>query len=276
MINRAIRRARRLFSLKERVSDSPWDIIDRIGTGAACYCELDQYAHEVGFRFNSWNPFVNTARHIALGNYSYQESPLYSFYSRWHPGTAAAGLIGFQNAPSVFAEWPVRAAHAVPWMTLDLAAAVRHVDFWTHRDYAPHGVHEVSMNRAYKYGGPVDDDIGKLEVRRYTILISSLRERGYDARLGYVRNIILKRGAQLLFVTKGGGMHRTVAMYGLGHKVIPAVPKALIDIDAAADWPQVRSGLWDVSDAKAYFNHLFDFDYGKWARRQNIEMPGAA
>ena len=79
---------------------------------------------------------------------------------------------------------------------------------------------------------------------------------------------VLKRGDDIRFLNSGGGLHRTVVMSVLGSDVIPARHDRpwVIDVDQAADWPGVRSGMWTEGQARAYVDYLFEFDGQEWAR----------
>lgn len=61
-------------------------------------------------------------------------------------------------------------------------------------------------------------------------------------------------------------------MAALGYQHIPAVLQRayVVDVDMAAFWPQVVSGLWTMNEVIAYLDYLFDFDSRGWARSQGL------
>ena len=119
--------------------------------------------------------------------------------------------------------------------------------------------------------GPYAEKKMLLELKRLFFLADALRSKGFNRAYGDCLFRVFRRHGEFRFVPDGGGYHRTVVMAALGYPWISArffLAPALIDVDEAEYWPQVRRGVWTKAQAIAYFNHLFDYNSRDWVRQQ--------
>ena len=105
-------------------------------------------------------------------------------------------------------------------------------------------------------------------------LLASVKNKGYNMNIkpyDGVKGYVLTRENDhriLIF----SGQHRVAVMAALNSESIPVrfVNKLIIDQAGVDQWPLVRQGLWNKEDALLYFNHLFEFDSGAWAKEQGL------
>lgn len=269
----AVRRELRdLLRLPPPLLSSPEMALARRSERAAFRCPLERCAHPIGLPIGRWNPFVATAREILAGRAaSVEGSTLDRYYRAFQPRNAGEALLGFVDAPPELRRSHPTAALCTPWQQLMPQEIGSKVRAWVQADHHEHGVPDVNLDHGFKYFGPVDNRLAALEFERLRALTASLQQHGYQRRRGDVFVEVLKRDHEYLFLTSGGGMHRTVASAAVGLTEVPARPVApLIDVNRASDWPNVRSGLWSLTRAKRYFHHLFDFDFLGWAVRHRL------
>lgn len=115
--------------------------------------------------------------------------------------------------------------------------------------------------------GPVSYEKGEFEFKRLISVYKSIKN-GYNRFLGDIGVRILRSGEDYIFTMGGGGLHRTAAIAGMGHKTFPAqfkVPNFLADTKDVEYWPHVLSGLWSKKKALAHADYLFRFDSKSWA-----------
>lgn len=246
---------------------------ERGGESGAFLCPTAHCVHVTGLSLapGAWHPFRETLREsLESGHARYEGSILEHFYAVWRPETAGQGFPGLETVPEIFHRLPPACVHLSPWMAWTRETAERNYITWNLRDWKEHGADHLDPARdGFPDFGPVSPRLGAFEYARLTNLAISLNRDGYQRERGDVRVQVVKRGEEVRFLTYGGGYHRTVAMDVLGHDVIPARHNWpwLIDVDEAPDWPGVRSGLWTEVQARAYVDHLFEFDSQAWAKR---------
>ncbi len=268
----------RVRSAEVPLLDDPIECLYRIQGGgrAAFRLAIDQCTHQSGLNHyrSGWNPFVTTARDVLIGVQThFPGSVLEDYYQRFQPRSAAEALAGFGMAPRAFRELPPACLFLSPWTAWSSSEVLALTRLWARMDGAEHGASlRESATLRLKFFGPVPKSIGEFEFSRIERVLASLQAKGFDRTLGDVHIKLLKRGSELRYLTDGGGFHRVIAAHAAGMDELPATftqPYA-IDIDAAADWPHVRSGLWSEAEARAYVDHLFEFDMRTWAMSRDL------
>ena len=248
------------------------------GKPAAFQCPIRHTCNQNGLSYSprGWHPFVATLHEYAAGEITgYEGSILEEFYERYQPAHAAAAIAGFARAPEVYTRYPAHIYRLAPWKSRTPEEEDRVVRGWSEGDSTEHGGPERGWTLdadGYPYHGPVSLRRGQLEYERLVRTWESLRTVGYDRSMGHACFVMLRRGDERRFLGRGDGSHRTAAMSALGHARIPAVflESHMVDIDMAASWPQVKRGIWTEEEARAYFNHLFDFDSRAWALKEGF------
>jgi hypothetical protein len=247
------------------------------GNGPAAFlCEMSRCIQVTGFSLApaAWHPLRETLREsLESGQPRFEGSVLDRFYAAWRPQNAAQAYPGFADAPRSFDRLPPACVHLLPWMAWTPAQAEHYYMEWNLRDWKEHGADHLAPGRdGFPDFGPVSRELGQFEYARLRTLHESLKRDGYRRELGDVRVLVLSRGDDVRFLHYGGGYHRTVAMNVLGSDMIPArhVYGWIIDVDEAADWPGVRSGLWSEAQARAWVDYLFEFDSRAWARAAGL------
>jgi hypothetical protein len=245
---------------------------ERGGGTAAFFCQTSRCVQVTGLSLApaAWHPLRETLRESVESCYDrFDGSVLDRFYAAWRPHNAAQAFPGLAQVPARFDSFPPACVHLVPWMAWSPAQAERYLTQWNLRDWKEHGAGHLNPARdGFPDFGPVSRELGRFEYARLGKLLESLQRDGYQREFGDVRVQVLSRGDDVRFLNYGGGYHRTVAMNALGHDVMPAQHTYpwVIDVDEAADWPGVRSGLWNEAQARAYVDYLFEFDSHAWAR----------
>jgi hypothetical protein len=231
-----------------------------------------------GFGRARWHPFSETALSILHGEaQGYQGSILERYYHVWQPADAASAVIGLPCSARTLRSVPPHGYYAVPWLDVAPDAALSMTESWHSRDLSQQGHGPTCIgDLGFNGHGPVAEPLGETEFRRIARLVRSIGRRGFD-RPGSdgVQVDILLRGDESRFVNCGG-QHRTAVMDAMGAEHVPARRRHVVDRDHAADWPNVRSGLWTLAEALRYFDHLFDFDSRQWAAARGLCEPAAA
>jgi hypothetical protein len=246
----------------------------RGGKEAAFYCPLNQSAHPVGFNFrdDAWHPFVETLKEYQDGKVTtYEGSTLKKFFDNWRPQNAHEALVGFENAPSQFKEFPPHLFHLTPWLSKTPSEKDKQIRRVYRNDHAQHGLDDLGIEGGCKHYGPVSRVKGQLEFDRLVGVYRSLKDRGYDRKHGDVRVRPVKQGSELIFLNRGG-YHRMAAMVALGYEKVPArfANPWFIDVEDVDYWPQVRRGLWSREEALLYVDHLFNFRSKRWVQNQGL------
>jgi hypothetical protein len=274
------RRLRALLRQPPPLVDGPLEAFARRSENAAFSCSLDRFTHPTGWAFARWNPFVAAAREIVNGlANTFQGSILDRYYRIAQPRDAADALFGFTDPPAGLNGAHPVAALCTPWASLGPSAIVPLTHRWVLNDHREHGHEGVGLEAGFKWFGPVTRVLGEIEFARLIALVDSLQRHGYRRRRGDVLVNVLRRGDDYRVVNSGGGLHRTATATAIGMGSLPVRPVGrLIDVDLAADWPNVRNGLWSVQQARRFVDHLFDFDCRDHARalgllRQADERP---
>jgi hypothetical protein len=245
----------------------------RGGKPATFPCPVGSCVDVNGLNFNprGWHPFTAALEEMLMGRSSaYAGSVLERFYSTWRPANARDALIDAAAAPPKFAEFPPHMIYLFPWSSRTAEEAEQAVRTNMYNDNIQHGHPELNGGDTLplKHHGPVPPAMGEFEYGRLRKLLDSIATHGYSPdKGGAVRVLALRRGDDMRFLSFGGGLHRTAVMRALGQDRVPATLQQpwILDADEIGKWPQVRGGDWDLRSARAYIDHLFDFDARGWA-----------
>ena len=247
----------------------PVEAVYRAGFGTAVISVPLQSIRwsRIGLRLDDdRNPFVALVRaHLSGAGTGYPGSALQRHYDDWRPATTgdALGLARSDASPGL--DHPA-ASLALPWApqagTLDPSERLRLADIWNRRESAATGT-VLGIDQGHKHFGPVSEELGQLEYKRYTQLADSMATRGFLPYMNgeYVGVQILTTGEEWVAVVTGPGLHRAVVAAALGvDPLVVAVYKlpAIVHRAEALSWPGVRSGLFSAADARAVFDRFVD------------------
>jgi hypothetical protein len=275
---------RRVGLRNDRNTVEPPPLVDSVEEAlsnkkAQFWCPIDLCLCENGRAFGErrWHPLSETAKAILGGaSVAYKGSILERYYQTWQPQDAASAVIGLSQSALALRAFPPHGYHMVPWGSRPLQEMLDLTEIWHARDMSEHGHRVLGIARyGFNGHGPVSEALGQVEFSRVMALVRGIRKHGYDRTSGLShgdRGVcvgLLKRGQEQRFIN-GGGLHRTAVMHALGRSHIPAKCMGVIDRDEAADWASVRSGLWTLTEALRYFDHLFDFDTRAWAEERGL------
>ena len=127
------------------------------------------------------------------------------------------------------------------------------------QDKTEHGLSLVCHgHQAY---GPVSNDKVRLEAKRLTKVLESIKKVGYDINYGLPRGYFLIDidGSWIFHVV--GGKHRMAALIYLGWKNIPCLlqpsfPRTVY-LERLQEWPGVKNKNFSEEDAKEIFYSYF-------------------
>ena len=249
-------------------------------------CPIDLCLLENGRAYGSrrWNPATETALSILQGaRDAYEGSILARYYATWQPPDAASAVIGLPRSARGLRTLPAHGFYVVPWRNASPADVLSDAERWHARDLLEHGHRLLGIERVGFNGhGPVSVALGRAEYGRISRLVRSIAQHGFVHDAGAagdsgIRVEVLWRGQEPRFIIRGG-LHRTAVLDAYGHSHVPATlyTTKAADVADAADWPQVRSGLWTRDEAARYVDHLFDFDSRHWAAARGLCAKGAA
>jgi hypothetical protein len=210
------------------------------------------------------NPFVATVREYLAGEVTtYEGSALERHYREFQPETVGEAWGTDPSDASPGLSQPA-ASMALPWTaaagTLDPTDRLRFVDSWNRRESHATGT-VMGLEHGHKHFGPVTEEFGRLEYRRYTELADKVAAEGFVPYMGgeYVGVQILVDGERWAAVATGPGLHRSAAAAATGvDPLIVAVdkrPTIVNRVDAPA-WPGVRSGLFRLDDSLSWFDRF--------------------
>ncbi|WP_166259536.1 hypothetical protein [Marinobacter salicampi] len=247
----------------------------RGGENALFKCPVNRLVELKGFGFGEqkWHPMVNVTNGYNQYGYDVADRLLSKYYRTHHPDNAAEALPGFADSPALFAEAPSHIYYLAPWNARSAETIDSLARAWTYQENVANGRDDLFLDpHGFMMHGPVHRAKRKLELRRLTQLVDSIRNNGFSP--GANINVrVLKRNDELLFVVNGGGHHRASVVAALGYEWVPArfyPGPIIIDVAEAELWPSVRSGVWSIHQARAYVDYLFDFDSRAWAESRGL------
>ncbi|MBL8552648.1 MAG: hypothetical protein JNL41_00110 [Phenylobacterium sp.] len=216
--------------------------------------------HHFGLAADGCHPFVRAA---AAGR-DCPEAPdsaivevLRAYYDRVIPGNAADWLGLWPASASPDLLWAPPWAATLPWQTQTPAEwrAAREKGVPNENRLAGR---ELSIRDGWHACGPVSDQKAAVEAHRVGRLLASLQEHGlrrHDGRDGDIDAVLLRgEGVQRWWVNSGH--HRAAVMSALGYETAPVRIRRVVDLRDVAQWPQVRSGLFQAADAARIVERL--------------------
>lgn len=231
------------------------------------------YPYLMSYGPQGWHPFVAVLREY-LDNPAlrYQDSVLRRYYERFQPKTVLDVFLppeeqGAAQRETRFAQLAIPPHLPIfPW------------DPSIYQDEGEVGLDASHGNQGF---GPVSAAKGELEFRRLTVILDSIRARGYQPTGGHdgdIRGYLLLTDDDYRFVIRQG-FHRTAALAALGMEVIRvkfflAYPRAVYLHDLP-HWPQVKYGNVDAATAAAIFHKFFTEDGTSRAERLGLQREAA-
>ncbi len=243
---------------------------------AAFVCPIKDLTYLIGFGLapKGWHPFLATLQEYRSGlSTCYGDSILKTYYESWQPQNAQEAYAGFNEAPKSFAKLAPHLLYLLPWRSHDPSEVTRNIEYWSSLDNLEHGRPDLHfLKHGLGFFGPTATAKGELEYRRLIYIYEEIKIHGYNRSYGDINLVLLRRGSEFRYITDGQGYHRAIAIAALDHETLPARFRNpfIIDVKDADYWPQVRSGIWERSEAVAYFNYLFDFDSYSWASERGL------
>ncbi len=243
---------------------------------AAVQIEVSKVVNPQGFSFStdlgSWNPFVQC---LMEGDNGYEHSILKKYYTAFNPKNAQEALIANFQKPFSLAAAPYYASRfLIPWSTVSIDKATRSVESIAKNENREHANSSTGIEGGDLLLGPVSEEKGRIEYKRYHLIYQSIKTNGYQrngSNDGDIKVYVLERDGDYRYLVNSGA-HRMTAVSACGLKEVPArlLCAKIIKEEEVIFWPQVQMGLWDEENALIYFNHLFDFDACDWAKKCNI------
>lgn len=245
-----------------------------IGLAVSYDCPLEKCVSANGFSFSEegFHPFVAALRDIGSRSNpsSYADSLLERYYQAWAPKNGRTVYPGFEDAPDGLEAVPAITIHS-PWME----ASPEHRQVLMERTIAFENAAadepDLPPSAGYGLHGPVTPTKGQLEYRRLLKVFNSVKDKGFDRAVSRedITAIAIERNGDYRFCIMHG-QHRMAALAVLDYKQAPINLTKLLHFDEIEHWPQVYRGVWGLSQARAYIDHLFDFDSLEWARKQQL------
>lgn len=227
-----------------------------------------------GFSFAEagFHPFVAAlqAIHSGIDEPSYTGSLLERYYQSWTPSNGRQVYPGFDQAPFELETVSPRTIHS-PWME----ACPEHRQILMERTiaYENAAADEPNLPPTAGYGlhGPVSSKKGQIEFQRLIRVYGAIKEKGFDRTISKedMTAIAIERDGDYRFCIMHG-QHRMAALTVLKYKLVPVRITKVLYYDEIAHWPQVYRGVWSPTQARAYIDHLFDFDSRKWAGQHHL------
>lgn len=209
------------------------------------------------------SPFALTLRDFISGRCnSYHGSQLEAYYRRYRPSSMAE--VFALESDTLADIHPM--ASVLPWWSLDPAAFLKLVayDPGATRPIAHEAVKlgiDASSNYGWQFFGPVSEQLGELEFKRLTSTCDNIRNNGFNYRKAVgVSGEFLVSGQEWAWIGLGG-KHRMASLAALGQEPIPVTTKAkygphITHRESAADWPNVKNGLFTRSQALQVFDTI--------------------
>jgi hypothetical protein len=211
---------------------------------------------------------INTVRLYDEGKCDrYVGSPLQFYFESFQPQSMAEGL-GLVDRSSGSAVWKTPPYAAVlPWRSINVLIKER-----TSQQRRNRGLLNVLSRSGRELEGelsgtiawgPVSQGFGEACFLRLTSLFRSIKTNGYrfpppDQPL---RVEILIRGGRAV-IEPTSGKHRIVAIAATKLASVPVYlggkNSAIVRRERASDWPLVKEGFFDVKEAEAIFDSVFD------------------
>jgi len=262
------------------IFDEPFAALayEQVGRRVAFKCPIDLTIklNALSYGSDGWHPFVETLKEYERGKTTtYVGSLLETFYMKHQPTNASESIIGFQQAPDSFKNHLPHIYRLSPWRPGNAEDVDKSIRRFTKKDSIKYTGREMTLESdGFQYHGPVSLDKGRLEYFRLIKTFESIKHKGYNRALGHAHFLTLRRGNEIRYLAIGNGNHRIAAMAALGYDTIPAIFQrpSIIDLDMAEYWPQVQKKVWSQNQAIAYFNHLFYFESGDWARKSGMSF----
>jgi len=124
------------------------------GGSAAFECPLNKTIRRKGLRWGSskgWHPFVETLKEYESGMTTcYDNSILKTYYKKHQTENASNALIGFNDSPNIFQEYPSYGYRLSPWRYTTIDKIYKSVKYWTNKDNKERGQPNVTFSSGGK------------------------------------------------------------------------------------------------------------------------------
>ena len=228
---------------------------------------IDPYGNNYG---DGWHYFTSMVRNIGR----LQQETIVASFVRYlelttHDNVFGGFRLNLRGSEGLKDFSPSALPFLTPWSPFDISRI---------EDNVAVVVKEEKLSKVNEGGGhsPLKDlfHLALNHYNRLSDLLSQIKEKGYDMSsnpddpvMGYV--LTRENDHRILIFS---GQHRVAVMSALNSESIPVrfVNKLIIDQAGVDQWPLIRKGLWNKEDALLYFNHLFEFDSGAWAKEQGL------
>lgn len=208
--------------------------------------------NKLGFNYSSEGWSIITAflaeirRQKAPADLDHLPPVIHEFYARYTPATLA-DIYGIHDSNSAYFRRKIPGEFLLPWCLRQFV-----------RKAYPRGWH---------FSGPATPSEIRERAGNILGVYRSIEARGYDPTKysgrgvdAHPRGFFLRSGDAYRFVILGGN-HRAAVLAALGYETIPVTFRGdyprVIDVAAAADWPQVRQGNLTVGEARRTLLHYF-------------------
>ncbi|MCC5796257.1 MAG: hypothetical protein JJU48_02885 [Methylophaga sp.] len=224
----------------------------------------------VGFNFSYNHPFVNTLIALKNGKCSgYQGSPLQKYHQLFQPADAfdVLGLSEKFGSDRLRSLTPLEAV--LPWWP-DIGHLMPENRPRAILSTAKKEIRSAnlppSIQPAMYWYGPFSNLQGEAEIKRLFDLYHKIDKHGFQRnnnKDGDICGAALVRPDGSFRILLNGGEHRAAITTALGYAQIPVrlyspVSRNIILRADVEKWPQVRSGLFSVSQALMVFDRIFE------------------
>jgi len=179
------------------------------------------------------------------------------YYKDFQPVNAAE-VLGVTNTREWHSASPLGAVY--PWSTIGPEEMILHKINLMKREAQENGVDPDASGEGFWKGfGPATEGLIDLECKRLISIYESISENGYQDSLGYIGGHIFTNKDEFMIRPKGG-WHRTAVMIALGYENITMKfnkKDVMVSREQAKYWPNVKSGLYSVSEAVSFFDSFF-------------------
>jgi len=209
---------------------------------------------------NSLHPFVLTAKEYSKNkNYNYSSSLLKEYY-KYIKVKNAAKLLGLsEDSSSRINFTELDAIEAIlPWEEPPNKNIRKVRNNRIIKEARSFGV-DLSGSKGWKVIGPLPDKIGEFEFLRICLLFDSINNEGYKPEKHITGTLLYIKKNNTYSVVINHGQHRAAVLTALDYSnaTILFKPNKFVIREEAANWVNVKSGLFSVDKALTVFDRIF-------------------
>lgn len=120
--------------------------------------------------------------------------------------------------------------------------------------------HSLPIAAGWHACGPVAPEKIEVEARRLSTLLASLQAHGFlrhEGADGDIDGVLFLMGERRRYWINSGH-HRAAALSALRYETVPVRVRKVMDLSRAAEWPNVKNGLFSIGAATTLIGRMFD------------------